>query len=237
MRETFKTMGTIASVSLDQPVSTEPARVIFDWYDEIFSLYRPDSPMSALARGDLPLASTPEVVRREYVRAVDWRAATGGWFTPHRPDGVIDLSGTIKAVAMQRAVDDLAARGASGLLGVGGDIAVIDQPLTAPRIGVTDPVDRTRMLSTLELGTRRAIATSGLSERGNHIWRTHGVSNIIQATVLADDILTADVLATALVAAGSDHVDELTGAFDIDVLVVLEDQSLLATPRFTASAR
>ena len=237
MRQTFETMGTVASVALDQPASIDSARVVFDSYDEMFSLYRRESLMSALARGDLTLATAPEVVRQEYARAVDWRATTGGWFTPHRPDGVIDLSGTIKAVAMQRAVDGLVSRRLSGLLGVGGDIAVIGEPLAPPRIGIADPRDRTRMLATVELGTRRAIATSGLSERGNHIWRSYGESGIIQATVLADDILTADVLATALVAAGAEHADELTMAFDVDTLLVLDDQTLLATPRFIASAR
>ncbi|WP_426319882.1 FAD:protein FMN transferase [Microbacterium sp. E-13] len=237
MRATFETMGTVASIALDRPASLEPVRAIFDHYDEVFSLYRPDSPMSAMARAQLTLAVAPVIVRDEYARAVEWRAATHGWFTPHRPDGTIDLSGTIKAVAMQRAVDELARRNHSGLLGVGGDIAVVGQPAAAPCIGIIDPQDRTRLLFSVELTTRRAIATSGLSERGDHIWRPLGESDVIQATVIAEDILTADVLATALVAAGSAHVDELTEASDVDVLLVLQDQTLLATPGFAALAR
>lgn len=237
MRATFETMGTVASIALDEPASVEPLRAIFDRYDEVFSLFRSDSPMSAIARSQLALADAPELVRDEYARALEWRAATGGWFTPHRPDGTIDLSGSIKAVAMQQAVDDLCSRSCSGLLGVGGDIAVVGQPAVIPCIGITDPHDRTSMLFSVELATRRAIATSGLSERGDHIWRRLGGSDVIQATVIADDILTADVLATALVAAGSAHVDELTGSSDIDVLLVLEDHTLLATPGFAALAR
>lgn len=229
MRESFETMGTVASVALDLPTSIEPARAVFAAYDAVFSLYRPDSPLSALARGELTLSSAPDIVKDEYARALGWRAATGGWFTPHRPDGVIDLSGTIKAVAIQRAGEELAASGAAGFLGVGGDIVVIGRPHDLS-VGISDPGDRSRMLTRLDLGARRAIATSGVSERGAHIWSRSRANDIVQATVLADDIVTADVLATALVAAGADHVDELTTAFDVDALLVLDDQTLRATP-------
>lgn len=228
----FETMGTVVSLDLDLAAdrSFDAARETFRLYDEAFSLYDPRSPLSAVASGELPLSDAPALVRDEYARALDWRAATGGWFTPHRPDGVVDLSGTVKAVAMAEVAGELAARGARGMLGVGGDIAVIGTPQTPPRVGVVDPADRTRLLTALDLVDRRAIATSGSAERGAHIWTRLGRTDVMQATVLAADIVTADVLATALVAAGSEHLDELTERFDIDVLVVTSDGGLRATP-------
>jgi thiamine biosynthesis lipoprotein len=48
--------------------------------------------------------------------------------------------------------------------------------------------------------------------------------------VIADDIVTADVLATAIVAAGPSGLDDVTARFDIDALVVTTE-GLLATPR------
>lgn len=230
MQHAFATMGTVASISLDRDVPahtlTEVERT-FTGYDRVFSLYRDDSMLSAIARGDIPLEDAPRRVRDEYQRATGWRERTGGWFTPHRPDGVIDLSGTVKAAAIHAAGALLASTGAQGLLGVGGDLLVVgDAP---QRIGIVDPADRTRMIADVELARRRAAATSGSAERGDHIWTRLGTTDIVQVTVLADDIVTADVLATAIVAAGTEFMGELLDGFDVDALVVTRD-GVLATP-------
>lgn len=239
MRRTFEAMGTIVSLDLDGPLPLEvlsAAETAVHGVDATFSLYRADSPLSRIAAGELRLEDAPEAVRDEYARAVGWREATSGWFTPHRPDGVLDLSGTVKAVALAAASDLLAAAGGVGMLGIGGDIALVGS--AGPRvIGVVDPEDRSRVLTALRVdGSRRAVATSGSAERGDHIWSRLGVSDIRQATVVADDIVTADVLATAIVAAGSTHLDDLTARFDVDVLVVTGD-GLLATPGLRLATR
>ena len=46
-------------------------------------------------------------MRACYSRALRWRSRTDDAFTPHRPDGVIDLSGIVKAEAMAAAGDVL----------------------------------------------------------------------------------------------------------------------------------
>jgi thiamine biosynthesis lipoprotein len=98
-------------------------------------------------------------------------------------------------------------------------------------IGIVDPDDRDRLLADHRLlGSRRAVATSGSAERGDHIWTRFGSTDVRQATVIADDIVTADVLATAIVAAGPSGLDDVTARFDIDALVVTTE-GLLATPR------
>jgi thiamine biosynthesis lipoprotein len=236
MRRTFATMGTVASLHLDAAVDDATLRQveqIFARHEATFSLYRDDTPAAALARGEMTLEQAPAIVRDEYARAVEWRTATSGWFTPHRPDGVIDLSGTIKAVALHEAAAALDAVGAEGLLGVGGDIVRLGH--RAQVVGVIDPDDRSRLLADTMLDRRRAVATSGSSERGDHIWSALGRTDIRQATVLADDIVTADVLATAVVAAGSAGADDLLARFDVDALLVT-DAGLRATPGWPRAA-
>ena len=55
-------------------------------------------------------------------------------------------------------------------------------------------------------GTRyRGIATSGSSERGDHIWpapNSTTKSEYLQVTVAATDLVTADIWATAIVSGG-----------------------------------
>jgi thiamine biosynthesis lipoprotein len=53
-------------------------------------------------------------------------------------------------------------------------------------------------------------------------------------SVAASDIVTADVLATAVVAGGRGTLDAVTARWDVDVLAVTHDGALLATPGFRA---
>jgi thiamine biosynthesis lipoprotein len=52
----------------------------------------------------------------------------------------------------------------------------------------------------------------------------------VQVTVLAEDILIADVLATAIMSGGREMLDLATDTWAIDAVVVGVDGSLLATP-------
>jgi thiamine biosynthesis lipoprotein len=68
---------------------------VFAGLDEQFSLYRPDSEASRLARGEITLRKASAELQDRYADAAGWRLLTGGAFTPERPDGVLDLSGII----------------------------------------------------------------------------------------------------------------------------------------------
>lgn len=241
MPHVFDTMGTV--VSLDCPAlavgSAELASVmaIFAGFDDRFSLYKSDSELSAIARGNLSLTSASAELRELYARAIDWRNRTGGEFSPHRPDGVIDLNGIVKAVAMQSAADSLRGFGVvSWCLNVGGDVFTDgSQGDGSPwTVGIVDPLDRSSLLCAVTLGDeRRAIATSGSAERGAHIW-SKGVerSDFVQVSVVAAKIETADVLATAIIAGGVSTLNSITENYAVDVLTVDSKGSLTATPGF-----
>ena len=125
----FKAMGTVVSLTLpertdlperkDSPERTNAADAvdavarIFAEFDARYSLYRPDSELSLLARGELSLTASSNELRSTYAASLRWRDETCGAFTPHRPDGVIDLNGTVKALAMQAAADELLRAGFS----------------------------------------------------------------------------------------------------------------------------
>ncbi|WP_235480937.1 FAD:protein FMN transferase [Frondihabitans sp. Leaf304] len=231
----FDTMGTV--VSLRTPAgplddaALESIEDVFRSFDRRFSLYDERSPLSRIARGDLALTAADAVVRETYALALDWRTRTDGAFTPHRPDGVVDLSGVVKALAMHDAGTELDRHSPDWLLTVGGD--VLGRGSTdgsAWRVGVVDPDARDRLLGTATLsGTRRALATSGVAERGQHIWR-RGPETFVQVTVAADDVVTADVIATAITAGDLEDLDRLTASADVDVVAVLADGTLRATP-------
>ena len=242
-RFVFDTMGTVASLSYGDAATgtadSERLQSIFDGFDSRYSLYKSDSEISRLVRGELTLPETSAEFRATYAVALDWRARTNGDFTPHRPDGVIDLSGVVKALAMERAGLDLAEAGMDAwCLNVGGDVLVsgMQSADAAWTIGIVDPSDRSALLTSATLhDSRRACATSGSAERGDHIWTTHnGPARFAQATVLADDIVTADVLATAIISGGPRALDQICATFDIDAMTVDTAGDLRMTPGFRA---
>ncbi|MET3948967.1 thiamine biosynthesis lipoprotein [Arthrobacter sp. UYCu512] len=256
----FRSMGTVISLALpaNGPGTPDSATAlagaaaaverVFTGLDETFSLYRPGSEASRLARGALTLRDTSAAFRARFADAAGWRLLTAGFFTAERPDGVLDLSGIIKGYAIDQAG---AALGAAGLtdwcLNAGGDVLVSGSPAPGTGIpwqaGVVDPQNRGMLLSGFPLGSTgrfSALATSGTAERGNHIWRAgagrtgFGALEFRQVSVAAPDILTADVLATAVVAGGKQMLDRATDGWDVEVLAVLGGGELLATPGFRA---
>ena len=232
-------MGTVVSLTLPDGWGTAEAveAVIqcFADFDERYSLYRPDSELSRVARGELALTASSEELRSSYAASLRWRDETGGAFTPHRPDGTVDLNGTVKALAMQAAADELFRAGfLDWCLNAGGDVLSSGyQPDgEAWRVGVVDPADRSALLFAISLnGARHAVATSGSAERGDHIWSATAIDRTyLQATVVADDIETADVLATAIIAGGPSTLATIVGRWSVDVLTVARDGTMAATP-------
>lgn len=252
----FAAMGTVVSLRLDlEPAvaaTGEQADVLrdrvvacaqsaFARWEARCSLFDPNSELSRIGRGALALADADPRVRDAYALAMHWRAATDGAFTPHRGDGRIDLNGVVKALAAVEAGEAISAVGIGRwAIDAGGDVLVAPAAAdTGPRgadwrVGIAEPADRMRLLTRFDLDGRgrRAIATSGSAERGDHIWTQPGVgpSPFLQASVAAGDLVTADVLATAIIAGGHAAYDDLAARHDIDALVVTREGGLLATP-------
>ncbi len=236
----FATMGTVASLELPVFVGTprlmRAIRAGFAAADQRYSLYQADSELSTIADGRLSLLDASDELRATYALAIEWQLSTAGAFTPHRPDGVIDLNGVVKALAIAEAGATLCAAGiADWSINVGGDVVCSG---LAPdgghwTTGIIDPRDRESLLCAVTMNDRRAaLATSGSAERGDHIWALDPsrATSFVQVSVLAADILTADVLATAIVAGGRDTLDRVTGSYDIDVLAVDAGGVMVATP-------
>lgn len=237
---TLNTMGTVASVDIQggtvRESDVEALKAVFNRFEDRFSLYRDDSELSRVASGELPLTRASDELRSVYEAALEWRSATSGAFTPHRPDGVLDLNGIVKAMAIQEAGSVLVDRGLDNwCLNVGGDVLTAGSPIGAGSwtVGIVDPDDRTALLCAVELSVdRSAIATSGTAERGDHVWRRETESGVgfVQVSVSARDIVTADVLATAILAGGESFRDMATERWGIDVLTVARSGELAITP-------
>lgn len=241
------TVASPTETSMEElEAATAVVEQVFAELEAIFSLYRPDSEASRMARDELRLSAASDSMHARYAEAAKWRLLTGGAFTPDRSDGVTDLSGIVKGHAIREAGTTLLALGLRDwCLNAGGDVLVNGSPTPGREepwlAGIVDPADRRTLLTAFPLGaagsSMAALATSGTAERGHHIW-TPGLAQgpFRQVSVAAADIVTADVLATAIMAGGHRTLDLAVEGWDVAVLAVENDGGLLATPGFRLSA-
>ncbi len=200
--------------------------------DGVFSTYREDSAVSRLGRGEIRLGDCPPEVAEVLALGEAARRASGGAFDVRRPDGrggqVLDPSGVVKGWAVQRAAGLLRSLQRTDFcLAAGGDMVchVADGDGAPWQVGVEDPHDPARVLARVPVW-RGAVATSGFAHRGEHVVdaRTGLVpQGVASVTVVADDLVTADVDATAALAMGTAGLPWLAGRPGRCGVVVLAD--------------
>lgn len=190
--------------------------------DRIFSLYKPDSDLSKLERGETSVSHCDPAVSEVWDLCEQWEKSTDGWFSPFTPQHTFDPSGLVKTWAAQKTFDSLISDGITDLsMNAGGDI-LISEVVTQDidwRVGISKPIsigdEEAGTLTVLDLkGTSfRAVASSGTAERGTHIWNPKNpderAGEVAQVTVIADDLVKADVWATAAFAMGTRSVNIL----------------------------
>lgn len=216
------------------------------WADRIFSTYKPDSPIARLARGETSVAAEDPIIDQIWEQCAEWEAVTDGWFSAFTPDNTFDPSGLVKTWAAQRAIDRLLDAGIRDFTAnAGGDVWIGDD-VTQPidwRIAIHKPVSIAAAdagtLTVIDLrGTKfRAMATSGSAERGLHIWNPKAggkapADSLLQVSVVAKDLVTADVWATAAFAEGPHCLSRLEKIEGVEALIVQHDGQLVATSGF-----
>jgi FAD:protein FMN transferase len=232
-------MGTTVSIDVrDSWVGIDALERSLDLLRDIdarFSIFRGDSEVSRIDRGELRLQDAHPDVAHVLAACDGLRAESGGAFDAWR-EGHVDPSGYVKGWAAERAADVLRTAGARNFaLNLGGDVICSGEraPGQPWRVGIRHPDDPTSML--LVLGVRDgAVATSGLYERGDHITdaRTGAVPDAWRSlTVIASDLTTADSIATAAMARGDDGPAWAAARIGCDVAALDRANRLFTTRR------
>jgi thiamine biosynthesis lipoprotein len=152
----------------------------------------------------------------------------------------IDLGGIAKGYAVDRAVALLKSRGYQNMIvNAGGDIRVSGRKARGPWVvGIQDPRDRSRILATID-AAETSVATSGDYERYfvKEEKRYHHLLNPFtgfparqcrSVTILADDSLSADGLATAVFVMGPKRGLHLIEAMEgVEGLIVSSEGKII----------
>ncbi|MFM5968568.1 MAG: FAD:protein FMN transferase [Micrococcales bacterium] len=214
--------------------------------DRMFSTYKPESPISRLARGETRVADEDPLISEIWDACLEWERITDGWFSAFTPQNTFDPSGLVKTWAAQRAADVLLAAGILDFtMNAGGDILIAAAASGELdwRIGVHQPVSIAEapdaILTVVDLkGTEfRGFATSGSAERGLHIWNPKAsgkaaADELLQVSVVARDIVTADVWATAAFAEGPACLRRLEKIDGVEAIIVLPGGEIDGTSGF-----
>jgi FAD:protein FMN transferase len=175
--------------------------------EQRFSRHVETSELAALRRGDLAPDDAGPQLREVLALGAAAHRASAGAFDIVGPDGLPDTDGVVKGWAAQRAADLVVSRGVQDLcLNVGGDVAVRGGPEPGRpwAVAVRHPTRPDDTVAVVHLSDG-GVATSGTTERGAHLWdgRTgRPAGDLVSLTVVAPDLTTADVLATAAFALG-----------------------------------
>jgi thiamine biosynthesis lipoprotein len=210
---TEEVMGTVVSFLIDPGVLTTrelddvlgEVRRELHQIDERFSTYRSDSELSRLRRHEV---RTPSALMCEVVDLCERaREMSRGFFDPWASPGGFDPTGLVKGWAGERVLSILAAAGvAAALVNAGGDVCVLAG--RTYEVGIRHPLEPDALCAVVT--THDSVATSGVYERGNHLFNPFGGPTAsISATVVGGRLALADAMATALAVGGKDVLFEL----------------------------
>lgn len=243
-------MGTVFTLDVRDldPAAAAVDEVVawWQWVDDTFSTYRPDSQITRLANGSLLLDECAPEVRHVLDLCQQAATASGGYFTDH-PKGRLDPSGMVKGWGVEVASNLLLRAGSEHhCITAGGDVQCVGVPGPgdAWRIGIVDPSDRHRLLAVASPSSaqhaRLAVATSGTAERGPHIIDPVAgtfASELASITVVGTDLTLVDWAATAAFAMGHDSRPWLDGLDGVDAYAVTPDGEYWCTDGFEALAQ
>jgi thiamine biosynthesis lipoprotein len=221
-------MGTAISVDVRDPGFGEGALDdVFAWLrrvDEVFSTYKEDSQISRLGRGELSVTQCDPDVGWVLAQGEELRQATGGYFD-FWATGRLDPSGLVKGWSVEVASAMLVERGsANHCINAGGDIRIRGEPVPGRpwHAGIAHPLERAA-LTVVVVGRDLAVATSGVAERGLHVFdplRRCPADALASVTIVGPDLTLTDAYATAALAMGLDAPAWLRTLADHEAYVI-----------------
>jgi thiamine biosynthesis lipoprotein len=234
-------MGTVVSFHVELgecPVGEAHAAVAaacarLHELDDLFSTWKPASPMSLFRAGRVLLEDAPSEMALVLQLCKQAKALSQGWFDPWAMPGGFDPTGLVKGWATEQALAILRSAGVeAAIVNGGGDIAVFGLPQDAYgwRIGIRHPWRPEALACVLE--TDRAVATSGCYERGPHLIDPRSGRMLFRtasATVVGSSLPVCDALATALVVADDDGPELARSLSGYEAYIIRTDGSESAT--------
>lgn len=200
---------------VDKNADAKDIEAVFDYFkhiDDTFSYFKPTSLISAINRGELKLKDAPSEVIEVFALCAKTKEETDGFFDIKKSDGTYNPSGLVKGLAVHRGAQMLKKKGYKNYcVEIAGDMEMAGHNEDGEDwvIGIQNPFDLSQIVKRVAL-TDKGIATSGIYQRGAHIYNpkdwTDKIEKIVGLTVIGPNVYEADRLATACYAMGEEGI-------------------------------
>lgn len=201
MRHVEQVMGTAVSIEASSEAWIADVVAWLHEVDARFSTYKDDSEVNRFQRREVDAASLSPDMRHVLDKCAELWKFTGGYFDAYAA-GPLDPSGYVKGWSVEVASRRLVSAGSERhFINAGGDIRAVGGPW---RVGVRHPWEADKLCWVLAV-TDGAVATSGVYERGAHVWNPRlgaPATGLRSVTVTGPDLAVADAYATAALAMG-----------------------------------
>lgn len=229
-------MGLPIILHLPNTTSQEVVEKVYERFSEIERQYSPyikSSEVSNINSGAISMKNASEEMLYVLDLAHYARTKSDGYFDVMH-NGVFDPSGIVKGWSIAEAVTILKRAGILNfIVDAGGDMYCAGKTMdnAAWKIGVRAPLEPTKVVKSLLL-TNMAIATSGSTERGQHIYNPKvegALEELLSISVIGPDIIWSDVYATAAFAMGNAGIDWLEQLKDYEGFAIFPDMTGVST--------
>ena len=187
----------------------------FDYVDGNFSVYKENSEISRINRGEIISQNYSNEMKEIFSLAEKTKVETDGYFDINNGK-ILDPSGIVKGWAIYKASQLVRQNGFENFyINAGGDIEIggLNSYGNMWKIGIVNPFDTKTSVKTLYL-SNCGVATSGNYERGNHIYNPkevegykYLVNTVASFTVIGPNILEADRFCTPAFVMGKKGID------------------------------
>jgi len=236
MRRVEEHMGM--PISIDIP-GTKSQRIFDELFalcedtDNRFSPYKNTSELQKLWRGQIKERDVSDDMKHIIAECERYEQLTDRYFSA-RFAGTFNPTGYVKAWAIERMTNYLAEKQIKTyLINAGGDIVAHSDAGHNWNIAIANPLDTNQPIATLKVDNI-AVATSGLYERGAHIYDPHTkqpVDDFASVTIFGPDITTADVFATAVFAMGDKAGNFIAKQRNYQAIIIDKAGNLVTTAK------
>ena len=234
-------MGMPVTVEiLDQKAKAEDLEAVFayfDYIDETFSPYKPQSEISRLNQGGLGPEDLSADMKEVLGLCEQTRRDTGGYFNILTPKGAYDPSGLVKGWAVWKAAGILKDRGLENFfIEAGGDVqASRPANLKGWSLGIRNPFEKNQIVKVLSV-FGQGVATSGSYLRGQHIYNPYHpkktLDEVVSLTVVGPNVYEADRFATAAFAMGEEGLKLILSRPELEAYQIDKNGRATMTPGF-----
>ena len=209
----------------------------FEYIDAKFSIFKEDSEISRMNRGELALEDASEDMRIVFALAEQFRQNTDGFFDI-RHSGILDPSGLVKGWAIYNAAELIRRKGMQNFyVEAGGDFQFCGKNSAGFnwQVGIRNPFNMEEIIKKISVSDC-GVATSGTYIRGQHIYNPKVLhfpdSDIVSLTVIGPEIFSADCFATAAFAMGREGISFIENLVDYEGYMVDGNERAIFTSGF-----